>query len=103
MARKIIWSETAAKNKEEIFLYWVYRNKSLFYPRKLDKLIHQTARVLAKNPTIGRKTNVVGVRSKFVRHYQIFYQYSEKLIHILLIWDVRRNPENNPYPNYDLD
>lgn len=103
MARKIIWSEAAAKNKEEILQYWVHRNKSLAYPRKLDKLLHQAARVLAKSPTIGRKTNVVGVRSKLVRHYQIFYQYSEKFIYILLIWDVRRNPENNPYPNYDHD
>lgn len=103
MARKIIWSEAAARSKEEILQYWVNRNKSLAYPRKLDKLIHQAVKVLSKNPTIGRKTNIVGVRSKLVRYYQIFYQYTEKHIHILLIWDVRRNPENNPYQNYDHD
>ena len=97
MARKIIWSASAVSDKDQILEYWVNRNKSTSYPRKLNRMFHQALKLLAKNPSLGRGASVIGVRSKLIRDYQIFYEYTDKELFILMIWDVRRNPQNNPY------
>lgn len=97
MARKVTWSASAVKDKDEILEYWVNRNRSTSYPGKLNRMFHQAVKLLSKNPSLGRGTSVAGVRSKLVRDYQLFYQYSEKELCILMIWDIRRNPKNNPY------
>ena len=63
MARKIIWSERAALDKDKILYYWLDRNHSKSYPIKLNKLFHQAAKLLSQRPLIGRRTSVDGVRS----------------------------------------
>ncbi len=98
MARKIIWSERAGFDKDRILRYWLYHNQSKSYPIKLNKLFHQAARQLSKQPLIGRKTSVEGVRSKLVREYLIFYKHSEKTLEILVIWRGKMNPTDSPFP-----
>ncbi len=55
MARKVIWSIGASLDKDEILKYWLLRNRTYSYPRKLNKLFHQTLKLLSKNPELGRK------------------------------------------------
>ncbi|HCX23929.1 MAG: addiction module toxin RelE [Flammeovirgaceae bacterium] len=93
MARKVIWSPLAQQKRKEILLYWIERNKSKDFSRKLNKLFIQAANLLAKHPNIGQLTDYHQVRVKIVRDYLLFYEYTESTIFILTIWDSRQNPE----------
>lgn len=98
MARKIIWSQKAALEKDRILYFWLHHNQSNSYPKKLNKLFHQAAKWLAKNPMLGRKTSLEGIRVKLVRDYFMFYEFDKSTLKVLTIWDTRRNPEDIPYP-----
>lgn len=64
MARRIVWSATARNNKQDILDYWFHRNKSKKYPRKLNELFNKTVLLIASNPNIGKKTDLLHIRIK---------------------------------------
>lgn len=75
---------------EEIFcINWRNRNKSSAYPIKLDGFFKDAILLIQAYPTIGEPTNIVGVRSKVVKDYLIFYEDLPEEIVILAIWDNR--------------
>jgi toxin YoeB len=74
MARKIIWTQTAQTERREILDYWVKRNKSKTFSKKLNKLFVADLKDISKNPMIGRKTDLENVRAKIVREYLLFYE-----------------------------
>ena len=92
MAKKIIWTQKAQLERTVILAYWIERNKSKTYSIKLNKLFIETLRILAKQPSLGRKTDVNNVRVKVVRDYLLFYETSETELIVLSVWDGRRNP-----------
>ena len=91
MARKIVWTASAQQERFDILEYWVKRNQSKTYSRKLNKLIIATLKDLSKNPSIGRKTDVRNVRVKIIRDYLVFYEASATELFVLSIWDGRRD------------
>lgn len=91
MARQIIWTITAQSERREILAYWVKRNKSKTYSRKLNILIVDSLKNISKNPLIGRKTEVTNVRVKIIRDYLLFYEITASSIYVLSIWDSRRD------------
>ena len=94
MARQIIWANSAQSERREILEYWIKRNKSKIFSRKLNKLVETALREISKNPLIGRKTDILNVRVKIVRDYLIFYEISPKTIFVLSLWDGRRDNSN---------
>lgn len=92
MARKIVWTLTAQKERLEILEYWANRNKSKTFSKKLNKLIISTLKDISKNPSIGRKTDLTDVRVKVIRDYLLFYETRVSEIFVLSIWDGRREP-----------
>lgn len=50
MAKQIIWSLRAQKNKKEIFKYWTNRNKSTRYSKKLNQLFKDAIQVRREHP-----------------------------------------------------
>lgn len=48
--RKIVWTETAAKQRREILRYWTERNMSTSYAEKLIEIISKHTKVISKNP-----------------------------------------------------
>ena len=94
MARQIIWTISAQTERREILEYWVKRNKSKIFSKKLNKLIITNLREIGKNPLIGRKTDIADVRVKIIRDYLIFYEITPKSIFVLSIWDGRRDNSN---------
>ena len=94
MARQIIWTISAQTERREILEYWVKRNKSKVFSKKLNKLIITNLREIGKNPFIGRKTDIADVRVKIIRDYLIFYEITQKSIFVLSIWDGRRDNSN---------
>lgn len=93
MAKQIIWSLKAQKDRKEILHYWRTHNQSSAYSKKLNELFKKAILLIANHPEIGRKTDFENVRVKLVRDYLIFYEATENTISILTIWDNRRNPE----------
>src|SRR5690606_19403786 len=90
--RKINWTEKANFERKEILEYWINRNKSKTYSIKLNKLFIETMKRVANYPEIGRKTDFdENVRLKIVRDYLMFYEYDEKQIKVLSVWDGNRD------------
>jgi toxin YoeB len=94
MAREIIWTKRAQKDRIAIFAYWNKRNGSALYSRKLNELIKGSLMLISRHPLIGQLTNKENVRVKILRDYLIFYETTAREIIVLSIWDCRQNPED---------
>jgi addiction module RelE/StbE family toxin len=93
MAKKIIWTQTAIEDRFRIYRFWLYKTKSKTYSEKLEKLFKDSANLISKFPDLGPLTDFNGIRSKSVKHYQLFYQITSDTIHIIRVWDTWQNPE----------
>ena len=92
MVRKIIWSPRAKREKKEILEYWVYRNKSNSYSKKLNNLFKEAIQLLKEHPYIGKISNDKTARIKIVKEYLVIYDFTDSEITILSVWDGRRDP-----------
>lgn len=97
MAKRIVWTCKAQKDRKEILNYWRYRNQSREYSLKLNALFKKNIALIAAHPHLGRKTSIEGIRMKLVRDFLIFYEENGEVLTILTIWDNRRNPDQIPY------
>ena len=95
-ARKIIWTSFAKESKYAIFLYWNKRNKSTVYSRKLNALFQQSLKQVAEFPESAIKSEVLHIRLKIARHFELIYKITPSEIVVLDIWDTRQNPDNFP-------
>ena len=94
MVKQIIWTKLAHLDRFQILDYWIKRNKSVIYSKKLNQIFEETATLLSKHPKIGKETDVQNVRLKIVKDYFFTYRETESSIEILTIWDSRQNPDN---------
>jgi plasmid stabilization system protein ParE len=92
MAKRVIWTDTARKARREILEYWIFRNKSKMYSKKLSILFKEKVDLLKSQHYLGKPTNFKDVRATLVSHFSIFYKVSPDQIIIVGIWDNRRNP-----------
>jgi toxin YoeB len=90
MAKQIIWTDRAQKERIAIFSYWNLRNGSNLFSRKLNELIKRNLLIIRDHPEIGQLTDKEKVRVKVVKDYLIFYEAIEvprakpKVVRILL-------------------
>lgn len=91
---KIDWSIEARLDLIDILEYYIQRNKSVTYSKKLNSKINKSIKLISKNPEIGTLTDYDSVRALVNGNYQIIYEIFEKQILVIMIWDCRRNPEN---------
>lgn len=94
MAKQVIWSARAHTDRKHILEYWINRNKSKAYSRKLNRLFNEAVQLVAIHPKIGKRTDIEHVRIKIVRDYFIIYEETQSEIHILTIWNSHQDPEN---------
>ncbi len=92
MAKEIVWTETAVRDRLRIYLFWLSHNQSQIYSDKLEKLFNESAKLIAEFPEIGANTDYKGVRVKLVGNHKLFYKSGEGQIEIIRIWDTRQNP-----------
>jgi toxin YoeB len=57
MARRIVWTKRANIVFTKLLEYYILRNKSKEYSRKLNKEIHSYLVIIAKQPFLGMRTN----------------------------------------------
>ena len=89
----IHWTETAIRQRNYIFEYWIERNQSTTYAKKLNEKIKERTNLLKHNPDLGKITEFKNTRAVSLGHYSILYQASENKIIITGFWDNRQEPE----------
>ncbi|MFH0894348.1 MAG: type II toxin-antitoxin system RelE/ParE family toxin [Bacteroidota bacterium] len=91
--RKIIWSLNAERELFETLEYYIERNKSAKYSKKLYSKIKVLVSGLVEHPFLGKPFASDKIRGIITENYLIIYKLSNKHIEILLFWDCRRDPE----------
>ncbi len=94
MAKRIIWTERADNAFTRILEFYIERNGSKTYSRKLNKEVQVLLSVISKQPRIGTRTEKERFRVLIRGNFKIFYEVSETHIIVHLIWDCRQNPED---------
>jgi len=90
---KVFWTETAVKQRNQIFEYWNNRNQSNEYSKKLRIEINNNIQTLKKYPKTGKKTDYESIRSFVMGHFCLLYQFDTVQIIIVAFWDSRQDPE----------
>ena len=92
MVFKIIWTEKAINDKITILAYWVERNKTKTYAKKLSALLNERVELIAQYPLLGKKTEVKDIRVHVVKDFLLAYKITDKTIYIVSIFDTRQDP-----------
>lgn len=91
--RKIIWTETASKQRRSILEYWLRRNQSPSYPIKLLWLSNEKAIQVATNPLIYKAAEFPDTHVAAMGHFSLFYKITDDAIIITAFWDNRQDPK----------
>ncbi|MDP2114651.1 MAG: type II toxin-antitoxin system RelE/ParE family toxin [Bacteroidota bacterium] len=96
MEIKILWSDSALADLEEIFDYHKAKS-SPGIARNLVKSIIQKAQILESNPLLGVKEPLLSARAFEYRYlveknYKIIYRFNDNLIKVNTIFDCRQSP-----------
>lgn len=90
--RKVIWSVEAKLDLFDILDFYLKRNGSAVYSKKLNLRFQKSVQLISQNPFIGSQTDFEMVRTLIRDDYQIIYEIFDQFILIIMIWDCRRNP-----------
>jgi len=91
---KIEWSDESRLDLIDILEFYISRNKSALYSKKLNAKINKSIKLITKNPFIGLQSQIDSVRALITGDYQIIYVIFDSEILIIMIWDCRRDPED---------
>lgn len=61
MAKQIIWSRLAHTDRLHILEYWIKRNRSATYSKRLNQIFEHTAALIGKYPKLGKQTEIEGI------------------------------------------
>jgi len=90
--RKIVWTQNAELQLQQILLFFIERNKSGLYSQKLYQKFKVELLNAAKKPEIGIQTKLKQIRGLIVLDYILFYEIFEDKLMVLKVWDCRQNP-----------
>ena len=94
MAKRIVkWTRTADIQYVGILEYWVKRNKSKTYSKKLIKLVAERTEQIKETPSIYKSADFEDTRVVSLANFSIFYKVSDEEIIITAFWDNRQDPE----------
>lgn len=93
VGRNVIWSKTADIQFVGILEYWLKRNKSNTYSKKLIKSVADRTRQIALSPYIFKATDFIDVRVASLGNFSIYYKVTDKSIIVTAFWDNRQDPE----------
>lgn len=91
--RKVVWTQTAAKQRREILRYWTSRNGSTAYAEKLIKLTAARLKVILMHPEAYKVTVYPETRISAMGHFSILYKLTENHLIVTAFWDNRQDPE----------
>lgn len=89
----VIWTKTADLQFVGILEYWVKRNKSNTFSKKLVKLVSERTKQIAETPLIYKATDFPDTRVASLGNFSIYYKISDQNIIITAFWDNRQDPK----------
>ncbi len=89
--RKIVWTETAAKQRRDILRYWIERNKNKTYAEKLIEITAKHLKVISRNPEAFKETEMNDVRESAMGHFSLYYNFTPDQIIVMAFWDNRQD------------
>jgi plasmid stabilization system protein ParE len=94
MAKRIIWTEQAKFERQEILNYWFFRTGNKKYSRKLAFDFRETVKYISLHNYLGRATELEDVRVAVCGNYLLFYKIDVEVVSIITVFDSRRNPKD---------
>jgi plasmid stabilization system protein ParE len=91
--RTIKWTRTADLQYIGILEYWVKRNKSATYSKKLIHLVADRLEQIAETPTIYKKVNFKDTHVASFGNFSIYYKVTVDQIIVTAFWDNRQDPK----------
>lgn len=92
--KKIIWSDIAQSQFQDILEFYVKRDNSHRYSLKLLAETEDLLTTLSKSEFIGRLTSNKKIRVMPMKVYLIFYEIKKDTIEIVSFWDNRQDDKN---------
>ena len=94
---EVIWAKGAIRSLNTVLKYWIKRNKSDVYSKKLYKIISEE--LLKLSSKIEAKIFISSFEpDKLIieKKYSIFYKidWDKNQLQVVRFWDNRRNPKN---------
>ena len=91
--RKVVWTKTADLQLIGILEYWVKRNKSTTYSKKLLRLVVEKTNQISKNPLHYKTSGFKDIRVAAMGNFCIYFKpFPDKII-ITAFWDNRQDPD----------
>ncbi len=91
--RNVVWTKTADIQFVGILEYWVKRNKSTTYSKKLIKLVSERTNQIAESPLIYKNAEFKDTRVASLGNFSIFYKITDTEINVTAFWDNRQDPK----------
>lgn len=91
--RNVIWTRTADIQFVGILKYWVKKNKSNTYSKKLIELVSKRTAQIAEEPLIYKETDFKDTRVASLGNFSIYYKFNDTEIIITAFWDNRQSPK----------
>jgi len=93
MVKEIVWTKKSIQDRYKIYLFWVKKNKSDVFSKKLEMLFKESAKFISEFPEIGVPTEIHNVKVKIIKDFKMFYLKEGDKVIILRVWDTRQNPK----------
>ena len=91
--RNVIWTKTADIQFVGVLEYWVKKNKSNTYSKKLVQLVSERTNQIAKKPFLYKSTDFKNIRVASLKTFSIYYKVSDAEIIVTAFWDNRQDPK----------
>jgi plasmid stabilization system protein ParE len=91
--RNVVWTKTADLQFIGILEYWVKKNMTNTYSKKLLKLVSERTLQISEKPFIYKSTNFKDVRVASLRNFSVYYKVTDEQIIITAFWDNRQDPK----------
>lgn len=92
--KKIIWTETAARQRRSILEYWFQRNHSSTYSLKLLRLSNEKANLIAENPLLYKAAEFPDTHVAAMGHSAYFIKSLMMPLSLLHFGTTGKTPKN---------
>ena len=74
--RNVVWTKTADIQYVGILDYWVKRNRSSLFSKKLIELVKHKTQEISENPLRFKKADFENTRVAYLNHFGIYFQFT---------------------------
>jgi plasmid stabilization system protein ParE len=90
--RKIIWSNRAESEFQDILHFYILRNGNKKFSQKLLKDTKKAIGLLVAYPFIGRLSDNYKTRVLVKEYISVFYEVTNKSIEVISVWHNLQDP-----------